>query len=62
MGGDKMSEVKKSWKDKASTQNAVAFIVVVSATLAGIAYSKWELVSLIVGAALVYLYPKKEES
>jgi hypothetical protein len=57
-----MSETKKSWKDKASTQNVVAFIVILSTTFAAIYAAKWELVSIVVGAALVYLFPKKEET
>ena len=62
MGGDEMSEVRKTIVDKASTQNVIAAIVIVSSILAGIYYQKWELVSFIAGAALVYLFPKKNET
>ena len=56
-----MSEVKEWIIDKASTQNVVAAIVVVSAVGASIYYGKWELLAFIVGAAIGYLFPKKEE-
>lgn len=46
--------------DKASTQNITAFLVIVGAAAASIYFAKWELVGVIVGAALSYLFPKKE--
>jgi hypothetical protein len=58
-GKGKMSEVKMSLVDKASTQNVVAAIIVVSAAGASIYYGKWELLAFIVGAAISYLFPKK---
>jgi len=51
----------KTLIDKASTQNIVAGFVVVSALIASVIYGKWEFVGLITGAALVYLFPKKEK-
>ena len=57
-----MSQEKLSLVDKASTQNVVAAIVVVGATIASIYYGKWELLAFIAGAAIGYLFPKKEEA
>ena len=57
-----MSEVKRSLIDKASTQNVVAAIVVIGATVASIYYGKWELLAFIAGAAIGYLFPKKGET
>ena len=51
----------KTLIDKASTQNIVAGFVVVSTLIASVIYEKWEFVGLITGAALVYLFPKKEK-
>ena len=55
-----MSGVKEWIIDKASTQNVVAAIVVIAAVGASIYYGKWELLSFIAGAAIGYLFPKKE--
>ena len=54
------NQQKLSLVDKASTQNVVAAIVVISATLSAIYFGKWEMVAVIAGFALGYLFPKKD--
>ena len=44
---------------KATVANVVGGIVIVSTTAATIYYQQWELVGVIVGAVLAYLFPKQ---
>ena len=55
-----MSEVRRSLIDKASTQNVVAAVVIILAVGASIYYGKWELLAFIAGAAIGYLFPKRD--
>jgi len=57
-----MNEARVRLVDKASTQNVVAAVVIISAVGASICYGKWELLAFIAGAAVGYLFPKKGET
>ena len=52
------TEEKQSLLDKATTQNVVAGLVIIVATAATIYFQKWELLGVITGAAIGYLFPK----
>jgi len=45
--------------EKATVANVVGAIVVVAVTGAGIYYQQWEVLGVIVGAAIAYLFPKQ---
>ena len=47
--------------EKATVANVSAFIVVVAGTAACIVYQKWELLAMLVGGAIGFLWPKVKE-
>lgn len=54
-----MSEEKKSLIDKASTQNIVAALGVLTGLAVTAYFQKWELFAVIASACTYYLFPKK---